>query len=46
MSFVTFRALALRYVTAILETPLQFWIFVMGIWFASNGVIAYAYTRT
>jgi hypothetical protein len=41
MSFPEFRALVLRYVTAILETPLQFWVFVMGAWFTSNGVIAY-----
>ena len=41
MSFVAFRARVLRYVNAILETPLQFWVFVMGAWFTSNGIVAY-----
>lgn len=41
MLFGTFRTLVLRYVTAVLETPLQFWAFVMGVWFTSNGIVAY-----
>ncbi|MFB7719834.1 DUF4383 domain-containing protein [Nocardia sp. NPDC056100] len=41
MSFATFRALALRYVTAVLETPWQFAVFLIGAWFTLNGVIAF-----
>lgn len=39
--FAAFRALALRYVNAIFETPLQFFVFVIGAWFTANGVIAF-----
>lgn len=39
--FDSFRALVLRYVNAILETPLQFFVFVSGAWFTANGVIAF-----
>lgn len=41
MSFAAFRLLVLRYVTAVLETPLQFFVFLAGAWFTTNGVIAF-----
>ncbi|MEV6279983.1 DUF4383 domain-containing protein [Nocardia sp. NPDC051832] len=41
MSFADFRALALRYVSAVLATPLQFFVFAFGAWFTANGVIAF-----
>ncbi|MFE9575658.1 DUF4383 domain-containing protein [Nocardia sp. NPDC006044] len=41
MSFAAFRLLVLRYVTAVLETPLQFFVFLTGGWFTANGVIAF-----
>ncbi|UGT54248.1 DUF4383 domain-containing protein [Nocardia asteroides] len=41
MHFDTFRAAALRYVHAILDTPLQFLAFLFGAWFTTNGVIAF-----
>ncbi|MFD6158264.1 DUF4383 domain-containing protein [Nocardia sp. NPDC060256] len=41
MLFDAFRSLALRYVTAVLETPLQFFVFLAGAWFTANGVIAF-----
>lgn len=41
MYFAAFRALALRYVNAIFETPLQFAVFLAGAWFTANGVIAF-----
>ncbi|MBL1075486.1 DUF4383 domain-containing protein [Nocardia sp. 2] len=41
MYFDRFRGLALRYVNAVLATPLQFFVFVAGTWFTANGVIAF-----
>ncbi|MFB8274146.1 DUF4383 domain-containing protein [Nocardia colli] len=41
MSFAAFRLLVLRYVTAVLETPVQFFVFLAGAWFTTNGVIAF-----
>ncbi|MFD6351148.1 DUF4383 domain-containing protein [Nocardia tengchongensis] len=41
MYFAAFRDLALRYVNAIFETPLQFAVFLAGAWFTANGVIAF-----
>ncbi|MGW5436947.1 DUF4383 domain-containing protein [Nocardia asteroides] len=41
MLFDTFRARALRYVNAVLQTPLQFFVFLVGAWFTTNGVIAF-----
>ncbi|OBF81230.1 hypothetical protein A5791_06210 [Mycobacterium sp. 852002-51163_SCH5372311] len=41
MSFDTFRGHALRYVNAVLAAPLQFFVFVVGIWFTLNGIIAF-----
>ncbi|MFI1920002.1 DUF4383 domain-containing protein [Nocardia sp. NPDC020380] len=41
MLFDGFRSQALRYVHAIFESPLQFFVFLIGAWFTANGVIAY-----
>ncbi|MVU76128.1 DUF4383 domain-containing protein [Nocardia sp. ET3-3] len=41
MYFDKFRTQALRYVNAVLETPLQFWVFVLGAWFTANGIVAF-----
>ncbi|WP_278264788.1 DUF4383 domain-containing protein [Nocardia sp. AG03] len=41
MSFARFRAAALRYVSAVLDSPLQFAVFLFGVWFTLNGVIAF-----
>ncbi|MEV0686999.1 DUF4383 domain-containing protein [Nocardia sp. NPDC050378] len=41
MLFDTFRSAALRYLHAILQTPLQFFAFLFGAWFTANGVIAF-----
>ncbi|MCC3313625.1 DUF4383 domain-containing protein [Nocardia africana] len=41
MLFTAFRAHALRYVNSVLETPLQFFVFAVGAWFTTNGVIAF-----
>ncbi|MFG1793365.1 DUF4383 domain-containing protein [Nocardia sp. NPDC049149] len=40
-SFEAFRTLALRYVIAVFSTPLQFFVFLIGAWFTTNGVIAF-----
>ncbi len=39
--FDTVRTWILRYVTAVLESPLQLFAFLIGVWFTTNGVIAY-----
>ncbi len=41
MTFETFRAAALRYVDAVLATPMQFFVFAVGAWFTLNGIIAF-----
>lgn len=41
MRFDTVRRHALHYVAAVLATPLQFFVFVIGVWFTLNGVIAF-----
>ncbi|MGA5544866.1 DUF4383 domain-containing protein [Mycobacterium sp. NPDC051198] len=41
MRFDAVRRRLLHYVTAVLATPLQFFVFVVGAWFTSNGIIAF-----
>ncbi|MEV6361213.1 DUF4383 domain-containing protein [Nocardia asteroides] len=41
MTFESFRTAVLRYVDAVLATPLQFFVFVVGVWFTLNGIIAF-----
>ena len=41
MQFDAFRSTALRYVNAIFETPLQFFVFLFAAWFTAGGVVAY-----
>ncbi|MFI5781687.1 DUF4383 domain-containing protein [Nocardia sp. NPDC051570] len=40
-TYDTLRAAILRYVTAVLGSPLQLFVFVIGAWFTANGVIAF-----